>query len=110
MPIFIEREHLHGDVARCGILFEVIEDGPTQHVREEDIERYRGGLILTRECQGIATGGSHQDLEALVARKIAEDPRIVRIVFDDQENGVALGYIGAIICNAGFLFDGSNIR
>ena len=39
----------------------------------------------------------HQHLESLVARQIAQNARIVRIVFDDQQNRVALLQVVAIV-------------
>ena len=39
MTIFVERKHLHGNMPRGRILFEMIEHSPTQHVGKKDIER-----------------------------------------------------------------------
>ena len=51
-PVLIEREHLNGDVPRCGILFEVIQNSPSQHVGQEHIERDGGWMELASEFQG----------------------------------------------------------
>ena len=42
MPVLIERQHLHGNVARPRILLEMIQDRPSEHVGQENIERDRG--------------------------------------------------------------------
>ena len=44
-----------------------------------------------------AAARGHQDFEAFVARQIAEDARVVRIVFDDQQDGFARLQIFAIV-------------
>ena len=85
MPVFIERKHLHGNVAGRGVLLEMIQHRPAEHVGQEHIERDCGRI----DTRAPATSASapvlrNQDLESLVAREIAEHASIVRIVFDDR--------------------------
>ena len=53
MPVLIEREHLHGNVARAGVLLEMIQHRPAQHVGQENVERNRRGMILVRQRQRL---------------------------------------------------------
>ena len=53
LAVFIEREDLHGNVARVGILLQVIQDCPAQHVGQEDVERNGRRVKFTRQCQGL---------------------------------------------------------
>ena len=42
LAILIHRQHLNRNVPHRGVLFEVVENGPSQHIRQENIERYSG--------------------------------------------------------------------
>src|SRR5580658_7867394 len=48
LPILIERQHLDGNVPRTGILLQVIENRPPEHVGKEDIQRNRRRMELAR--------------------------------------------------------------
>ena len=48
------------------------------------------GLILARQRRAPRSRSGDQDLESLIAREIAQHARVVRIVFDDQQHGVAV--------------------
>ena len=89
LAVFVERDDLHRNVPGQRIVLELAQHGPAQHVRQEHVERNRRGLELLGEFQrlGAATGDQH--LETLVAGEIDQHPRVMRIVLDDQEDGVA---------------------
>ena len=89
MPVFIERDDLHRDVASQRVLLELTEHAPAQHVWQEDVERDSARLVLLGEFKRIGAAHSHEHLEVLVARKIDQDARIVGIVLDDQQDGIA---------------------
>jgi hypothetical protein len=46
-------------------------------------------MEVARERQRFRAAGRDQDLEALVARKIAENACIVNVVFNDQQRGIS---------------------
>ena len=89
LAVLVERDDLHRDVPRERILLELAEHGPAQHVGQEHVERDRGRLILLGEIERIVAAHGHQHLEALVARQVDQDARVVRIVLDDQQDRVA---------------------
>ena len=89
LAILVERDDLHRDVPRQRVLLELAEHGPAEHVGQEHVERHRGRLILLGEIERIGAAHRHQHLEALVAREIDHDARIVRVVLDDQQDRVA---------------------
>ena len=49
LALFFERDDLHRNVARRRIELELIQHGPAEHVRQEDVERNRRGAELPRE-------------------------------------------------------------
>src|SRR5271168_865721 len=52
-------------------------------------------------CQGerLSTPSGNQNLESLVTRQIAEQAGVVVVIFDNQQNGVALLQVCTIILN-----------
>ncbi len=89
LAVFVERDDLHRNVPGQRILLELAEHVPAQHVGQEHVERNRGRLILFGEIERIVAAHRQQRLEALVARQIDQDAGIVRIVLDDEQDGVA---------------------
>ena len=89
LAILVERDDLHRNVPRERVLLELAEHGPAQHVGQEDVERHRRRLVLLGEIERVVAAHGDQHLEALVARKVDQDARIVRIVLDDEQDGVA---------------------
>ena len=89
LTVFVERDDLHRNVPRQRIVLELAQHGPAQHVRQEDVERDRGRLELLGEFERLGAAAGDQHLEALVAGQIDQHPRIMRIVLDDQEDGVS---------------------
>ena len=51
VPILIERQHLHGNMTRRGILLQMIEHRPAQHVGQEDIQRDRRRMEFAGQRQ-----------------------------------------------------------
>ena len=70
-------------------MLELTEHVPAQHVGKENIERHRRRLVLLREIERIVAAHRQQRLEALVAGKIDQGSRIVRIILDDQKNRIS---------------------
>ena len=89
LAVLVERDDLHGDVARQRILLELAEHRPTQHVGQEHVERDGGRLELLGQIERVAAACRDQHLKALVAGEIQDHARVVRIVLDDQQDGVA---------------------
>ena len=97
VPVFVERQHLHGNVARGRILLQMIEHGPAQHVGQEDIERDGGGMEFARQRKCFGAAQRDQNLESVVARQVAEHARVVRIVLDDQQDRIVRLQIVAVV-------------
>ncbi len=89
LAVLVERDDLHRDVPGQRIVLELAQHGPAQHVRQEHVERDRGRLVLLGEIERFGAARGDQHLEALVAGEIDQHPRIMRIVLDDQQDGVA---------------------
>ena len=102
LAVFIERDDLHRDVTRERVLLELAEHGPAQHVRQEHVERHCCRQVLLGEIERIGPARRDQHLEALLTREIHHDPRIVRIVLDDEQDGIAGLDLESIVGN---LFD-----
>ena len=89
LPVLVERDDLHGYVPRQRIMLELAQHGPAEHVGQEHVERDRRRLELLCQIQRLGAAICDQHLEALVAREIDQHPRVMRIVLDDQEDGIS---------------------
>src|SRR3984885_5534262 len=81
--VFIEGQHLYRNVACSRVLFQVIENGPAQHVGEKYIQGHGGGVKFAGQRESFRAPGSEQDLEALLPGEIAQNSSVMRVVFDD---------------------------
>jgi hypothetical protein len=75
----------------------MVEDGPSQHIGQEYIQRYSRGMELASESKCLRAAQGDEDLEASIARQIAKHPGIVGIVFDDEEDSIVWLQIVAIV-------------
>jgi hypothetical protein len=66
----IKRDDLHQDVTRQRVLLELTEHVPAEHIRQENVERNGGGLVLLGEIERVVAAHREQGLEPLVARKV----------------------------------------
>ena len=46
VPVLVQREHLHRNVAGCRILLQLVQDRPAQHVGQEHVQRDRGRMVF----------------------------------------------------------------
>ena len=99
MPVLIQRQHLHRNVPGGRILFQMIEDGPAQHVGQEHIQRNRRGMELARQGERFRAAQRDQHFESFIPRQIAKHTRIVRIVFHDQQHRVVWLQVVAVVGN-----------
>ena len=99
LTVFIKCQHLHRNMPRGRILLQMIQDRPSQHVRQEYVERDRGWMILTRQLKRFRAPVRHQYLESLIVRQIAQHASIVRIILHNQQYGVVRLQVLAIVCN-----------
>ena len=97
LAILVERHHLHRDVARLGILLQLAEDGPAEHVGQEDVERHRGRPVLARQRQRVGAARRGQHLEAVVVGEVDEHSRVVRVVLDDEQRRLAGLHVLAVV-------------
>ena len=100
-PILVQRHDLHRDVPRARILLELTENRPAQHIGQEYVERDGHRGEIARQRQRFRAAHRDQHLEARVARKIRHQPRIMRVVFDDKQGGVARPYRSSVIIDLG---------
>ena len=97
LPIFIQSDDLHGNMAGCRVLLELAQHRPAQHVRQEHIQRDRGGLILARQRQSVGAALGDQHLEAVVVRQVHQHAGVVRIVLHDQQHRVVRLQVVAVV-------------
>jgi len=89
LAILVERDDLNRNMPGERILLELAQNRPAQHVGQEHVERHRRGLVLLGEVEGIGPPHRHQHLEALVARQLDHDARVVRVVLDNEQDRIA---------------------
>ncbi len=97
VAVFIERQHLNRNVPGGRILLQVVEHRPAQHVRKENIERNGGRVEFAGQSKRFRAASGHQDLETVIVGQIAQDAGVVRIVFDNQQNGILRLQIFAVV-------------
>ena len=107
-PFFIQRDDLHRDVARRRVELKLVEQRPAEHVGQENIERDGRGVILSREGKTRPAFHGDDAFETLVARQPEEDARIVRIVLDDEQYGVARVDGVPVVLDVLFAYDGQD--
>ena len=77
LAVLVQRDDLHRNVSRQRIMLQLTQHRPAEHVRQENIERHRGGLELLGEIEGVGTARRDQDFEALVTREIHQHARVM---------------------------------
>ena len=97
LPVLVQSDDLHGNVAGLRVLFQLIEYRPPQHIWQEYVERHGSRMELTRERERV--GAAHRDdhLESLIVGKVDEDAGVMRVVLDNQEYRVLGLQIIAIV-------------
>ena len=100
VPVFIQGQHLHRDVPRGRVLLQMVEHGPAQHVGQEYVERHGRRVVLAGQSERFRSAHGHEHLESLVAGQITQDARIVRVIFNDQQDGVVGLQVVAVVRDA----------
>ena len=54
LAVLVERHDLDRDVPRRGIALQLTQHGPSEHVGQEHVERYRGRPVLAHEIERVA--------------------------------------------------------
>ena len=90
LALLLQRDDLHGNVPGGRVELQVVQHRPAEHVRQEDVQRDGGGLILPRQGQGLLAAHGHDALEPLVAGQPQQDAGVMRIVLDDQQRRIAV--------------------
>jgi hypothetical protein len=104
LPLVHARHDVHGDVARGGVVLELVEHGPAVDPRQRDVERDRVRPVLLGELErGLPVGGD-EGLESLVARHAHQHAREVDVVFDDHDDAVPRLDGAAIVVHRGLGF------
>ena len=96
-PPFFNREHLHRDVTHRRILLEIVEDGPAQHIGQEDVQRDGGRPILSCHRQRHLPTVGDDAFESLGAHQFEEEARVMRVILDDEQHLVAFVNVLAIV-------------
>ena len=89
MRIVGDRDDVHRDVARAGIVLQAIEHVPAVEARQIEVERDRVGPMLARHLQADVAAHRREHAEVVLAAEIHQDPREGVIVLDDQQDAVA---------------------
>ena len=67
------------------------------------------GTVLAGQGQGLGAGMRYEHLESLVAREVAKNAGVVRVVLDDEQNGFAIREVVAVVLDARFLLGRGDI-
>ena len=85
LALFVDRDDLHGDVPRGRVELEVVQHGPAEHIGQVDVQGDGIGAELPGKGEARRAPGGHDHLEARVAGQAQDDPRLVRVVLDDEQ-------------------------
>src|SRR5262249_38420234 len=77
LPLLFDRQHLNRDVTRPRIELQIVEDGPAEHVRQENVEAYRGRHVLAREGDRLLTAVRDDGFESFASRDPEQDTCVV---------------------------------
>src|SRR6476660_7111798 len=66
-----------------------------------NVQRYGCRIVVGRECQGINTSLADDALEPSLAGRVEDNPRIIRIILDNQQNAIAGRNAVAIVLDRG---------
>jgi hypothetical protein len=97
LAILVEAHDLNGDVTCLGILLELTQDRPSEHVRQEEIQRHGGWFELPGQRERFDATRGHQHLQALVVSQIHQNACVVRVVLDDQDRRISRLHVVAIV-------------
>src|SRR5580698_425416 len=53
LPVFVQGQHLYRNVPGGRVLLQMVEDGPSKHVRQEYVQRYSSRMILASQCERL---------------------------------------------------------
>ena len=75
LALFLDRQHLHGNVTGHGIELQIVQNRPSQHVWKEHVECDCRRPVLLCQCQGgLATIGD-DSFESFMARQAEQHTR-----------------------------------
>ena len=97
LSILVERHDLNWNVPCLGIVLQLTQHGPPEHVGQEHVERYGSWTELFGECDRLGATHCHECLQPLIARKVRENAGVVRIVFDNEQCRIARLHVVTII-------------
>ena len=89
LALFLDGNNLNRNVPRRRIKLQIVQNCPAEHVRQENIQRDGRWQKLPRQCDCRVAARGRNRFEALVARKADKNARVMRIIFNDQQDAVA---------------------
>ena len=81
-------DDLHWDVAGGRILLQMIQHGPSEHVRQKNIQHDRERIELSGQRTSMGAVGGDHAFESFVPHHVQQDPTEMGIVFDNQNNRI----------------------
>src|SRR5262249_62288768 len=87
LTIVVHGQQLHRNMACCGILLEMVENRPAQHIREENVERDGGRLIFASESHAIGAATCHEHFKALAVCQVSQDASIGQVSLHNEQTG-----------------------
>jgi len=108
--VLVSRNDMYRDVARGRVVLQAVENRPSGHIGQVDIEGDRPGLKFTGQRERDAAPQGDQCLEVMLVRKVEEDPGERKVVLDDQEDLIRGSNQVAIVVNGEVLNDGGRRR
>ena len=89
VTIFVQREHLDGNVARGGILLQMAQYRPAKHIWQKNIEHDGAGSEFTRQRSSEGALHRYHPFETALPHQLQQQTGKMRIVFNDEDDRIA---------------------
>ena len=100
LSVLVRCHELNRNVARGRVLLEAAENGPSEHVRQEHVERHGGRVVVVRQGERVEAARRDEHLEAVLVSGVDNEPGIVHVVLDNEQDEVADLDVVPIVGNA----------
>jgi hypothetical protein len=81
-------DDLHWDVAGGRVLLQMIQHGPTEHVRQKNIQHDRQWIELAGQRPSVSAVGGDHAFESFVSDHVQQDPAEMGIVLYYENNRI----------------------
>src|SRR5581483_8247161 len=83
-PVLVAGNNVHGNVACRRIVFQAVQDGPSSHIGQVDVQRNGAGFEFAGQRHGAGSTQRHQGFEPPIVRHIHQNASECYVVLNNQ--------------------------